>query len=242
MEGEFYPDEEPAKALAAISVALKPWSSASRCDGRTAVCIDFMYATGDGCRAGKGGETLFVTCMHVAGAAYRAIVLLLCVRSRSPADHEERRYSTMLLLRTMRHCCLFVFVFYGLRGGRRAFERKKGGTINLCRDCCQTPDDERSPVPYIPRLASHLPPPSLSRRETLLSMYAKIADGKRLDDLISLFLGSQEHPALRCVIYMGGPFFFFQPKKALLSPFAARGVSYTLSGDDASVNVVGFRP
>ena len=35
------------------------------------------------------------------------------------------------------------------------------------------------------------------RRETLLSMYAKIADGKRLDDLISLFLGSQEHPALR---------------------------------------------
>lgn len=30
MEGEFYPDEEPAKALAAISVALKPWSSASR--------------------------------------------------------------------------------------------------------------------------------------------------------------------------------------------------------------------
>lgn len=32
MEGEFYPDEEPAKALAAISVALKPWSSASRYD------------------------------------------------------------------------------------------------------------------------------------------------------------------------------------------------------------------
>lgn len=29
-------------------------------------------------------------------------------------------------------------------------------------------------------------------------MYAKIAEGKRLDDLISLFLGSQEHPALRC--------------------------------------------
>ena len=28
-------------------------------------------------------------------------------------------------------------------------------------------------------------------------MYAKIADGKRLDDLIALFLGSQEHPALR---------------------------------------------
>lgn len=38
-----------------------------------------------------------------------------------------------------------------------------------------------------------------TRRETLLSMYAKIADGKRLDDLITLFLGSQEHPALRFV-------------------------------------------
>lgn len=30
IEEKFYPDEEPAKALAAISVALKPWSSAPR--------------------------------------------------------------------------------------------------------------------------------------------------------------------------------------------------------------------
>ena len=50
-------------------------------------------------------------------------------------------------------------------------------------------------------------PICLSRRETLLSMYAKIADGKRLDDLISLFLGSQEHPALRyaCVTSFANP-------------------------------------
>lgn len=43
----------------------------------------------------------------------------------------------------------------------------------------------------------HVAPFVCEHRETLLSMYAKIADGKRLDDLISLFLGSQEHPALR---------------------------------------------
>lgn len=30
-------------------------------------------------------------------------------------------------------------------------------------------------------------------------MYTKIAEGKRLDDLIALFLGSEKHPALRYV-------------------------------------------
>eukprot|EP00904_Undaria_pinnatifida_P012638 jgi/Undpi1/8504/HiC_scaffold_25.g10971.m1 len=57
------------------------------------------------------------------------------------------------------------------------------------------PDEE--PAKALAAISVALKPWSSASRETLLSMYAKIADGKRLDDLIALFLGSQEHPALR---------------------------------------------
>ncbi|CAM9930054.1 unnamed protein product, partial [Ectocarpus fasciculatus] len=90
--------------------------------------------------------------------------------------------------------------------GRRATADVLWDQIRKLRDCAPMegefyPDEE--PAKALAAISVALKPWSSASRETLLSMYAKIADGKRLDDLISLFLGSQEHPALRCVTYMG---------------------------------------
>ncbi|CAM9691130.1 unnamed protein product [Pylaiella littoralis] len=92
--------------------------------------------------------------------------------------------------------------------GRRATADVLWDQIRKLRDCAPMegefyPDEE--PAKALAAISVALKPWSSATRETLLSMYAKIADGKRLDDLISLFLGSQEHPALRyaCLELLG---------------------------------------
>ncbi|CAM9552122.1 unnamed protein product [Ascophyllum nodosum] len=92
--------------------------------------------------------------------------------------------------------------------GRRATADVLWDQIRKLRDCAPMegefyPDEE--PAKALAAISVALKPWSSASRETLLSMYAKIADGKRLDDLISLFLGSQEHPALRyaCLELLG---------------------------------------
>ncbi|CAM9109482.1 unnamed protein product [Scytosiphon promiscuus] len=92
--------------------------------------------------------------------------------------------------------------------GRRATADVLWDQIRKLRDCAPMegefyPDEE--PAKALAAISVALKPWSSASRETLLSMYAKIADGKRLDDLISLFLGSHEHPALRyaCLELLG---------------------------------------
>eukprot|EP00903_Cladosiphon_okamuranus_P006617 g6464.t1 len=92
--------------------------------------------------------------------------------------------------------------------GRRATADVLWDQIRKLRDCAPMEGDfypDEEPAKALAAISVALKPWSSASRETLLSMYAKIADGKRLDDLISLFLGSQEHPALRyaCLELLG---------------------------------------
>ncbi|CAM9881614.1 unnamed protein product, partial [Discosporangium mesarthrocarpum] len=57
------------------------------------------------------------------------------------------------------------------------------------------PDEEPAKAPGA--ISAALKPWDAATRETLLSMNAKVSEGRRLDNLLCLFLGSGDHPALR---------------------------------------------